>query len=701
MCVSVMFVNHISSCPLFIIAMITNADFDEKLIDEGPAIPRQLEQQELLLTPNPRRFVLFPITFDKIWQMYKKHEASFWTAEEVDLSHDMEDWNNLTHNEQHFVKHVLAFFAASDGIVQENLAQCFMSEIQIPEARAFYGCQIMMECIHCVHGDTKILTDTGYFTIRDLEDKEVNVWNGSEFSNTTVHQTGEDEKFLNVALSNGMKLRCTDGHKWFIRKGPRLHPECCKIEKIEAKELRVGDIIASYNAPVLDCKDPEEFLNPYTHGFFCGDGSYNHKSPMVVLYGPKKSLLPYLAYSTVNRNNNGHCGKGTIVCHLTRKISKEKFFVPVNYSLNTKLRWLEGLLDADGCINKSRSTGGGTAIQLANVNLSFLDEIQLLLTTMGVIGQIKFQRAAGVYLLPDGSGSLKEYECKEVRVLYLTVSDVSHLIDLGFSPKRLKVEKSNATKRPKLMTVESIDTLAETSPSYCFNEPNRHAGVFNGILTGQSETYSLLIDTYIKDPTEKTKLFNAIESDPAVRRKAEWALTWINSKKSFAERIVAFAVVEGIFFSGSFCAIYWLKKRGLMPGLTFSNELISRDEGLHCEFAGLLYDMLKHKLDQKVIEKIVGDGVSIEKEFVTEALPVSLIGMNAPLMSQYIEYVADRLVVHLGYKKIYNAQNPFEWMEAIGLNGKVNFFEKRNPDYQKAGVMSKRDEQTFTLEADF
>ena len=318
---------------------------------------------EPLLAENPNRFVLFPIQNPTVWEFYKKAEASFWTAEEIDLSQDQKDWNGLTTNEQHFIKHVLAFFDAYDGIVNENLAVNFMQEVQMPEARCFYGFQIMMENIH-------------------------------------------------------------------------------------------------------------------------------------------------------------------------------------------------------------------------------------------------------------------------------------------------------------------------------------------------SETYSLLIDTYIKDPKEKDYLFNALETVPAVQRKGEWALTWINSE-NFAERIIAFAAVEGIFFSGSFCSIFWLKKRGLMPGLTFSNELISRDEGLHCDFACLLYSYLENKLPEARVQGIIRDAVTIEQEFVTDALPVSLIGMNAKAMSQYIEFVADRLLVALGCAKIYNATNPFDFMEMISVQGKTNFFEKRVAEYQKAGVMTERSDNMFSLDEDF
>ena len=216
-----------------------------------------------------------------------------------------------------------------------------------------------------------------------------------------------------------------------------------------------------------------------------------------------------------------------------------------------------------------------------------------------------------------------------------------------------------------------------------------------------SETYSLLIDTYIKDSAEKSGLFNAIDTLDCVRKKADWALRWID-KGSFAERLVAFAAVEGIFFSGSFCSIFWLKKRGLMPGLSFSNELISRDEGLHCDFACLLYTRhLVNKLSKDQVREIIMDAVEIEKEFVTDALPVKLIGMNSDLMSQYIEFVADRLLVELGNDRVYNTTNPFDFMEMISIQGKTNFFEKRVGEYQKASVMSDKETQRFTLDEEF
>ncbi|MBM3184672.1 MAG: ribonucleotide-diphosphate reductase subunit beta [Bacteroidetes bacterium] len=216
-----------------------------------------------------------------------------------------------------------------------------------------------------------------------------------------------------------------------------------------------------------------------------------------------------------------------------------------------------------------------------------------------------------------------------------------------------------------------------------------------------SETYSLLIDTYIKDTAEKNHLFNAIDTLDCVKKKADWALRWIE-KGSFAERLVAFAAVEGIFFSGSFCSIFWLKKRGLMPGLSFSNELISRDEGLHCDFACLLYTKhLINRLPKEQVQQIITDAVEIEKEFILDALPVKLIGMNSVLMSQYIEFVADRLLLELGNEKVYNVSNPFDFMEMISIQGKTNFFEKRVGEYQKAGVLAGKENQTFSLDEEF
>jgi len=252
-----------------------------------------------------------------------------------------------------------------------------------------------------------------------------------------------------------------------------------------------------------------------------------------------------------------------------------------------------------------------------------------------------------------------------------------------------------------------VENLAER---FCRDVKLPEARCFYGFQIAMenihSETYSLLIDAFVKEPSERAHLFSAISTVPAVQRKAEWAMRWISSSSSFAARLVGFAAVEGLFFSGSFCALFWLKKRGLMPGLTFSNELISRDEGLHCDFACLLYSMLERPLSREVVLAIITEAVDIERAFVCDALPVSLIGMNARLMIQYIEFVADRLLQELGYPPHYGASNPFDWMDLISMQGKTNFFERRVGEYQKAGVAAgaaggQRSSREFSVDADF
>jgi ribonucleoside-diphosphate reductase subunit M2 len=593
---------------------------------------------------------------------------------------------------------ILAFFAASDGIVLENLASRFMNDVQVSEARAFYGFQIAMENIHCVTGETKILTDNGYYMIKDLENKNINVWNGEEFSPVEVKYTG-DQEIYKVTLSNGMELDCSPGHKWLIQKGNSKHPERCLCEEIETIDLKIGDIIERYITPLIEFEDKDVFLNPYIHGFFCGDGSYCNNYPTIYLYDKKRDLLPYFKYDSIQKSDN------PIRFYITNYINKEKFVVPINYCKDVRLRWLEGLLDADGCVNLN-STKDSTSIQLSSINLKFLQDIQLLLTTLGIQTNIKLNHKAEKRLLPknDGSGDYDYYMCNNCYILYITGKSVNKLIDIGFSPKRLKViycERLNDTiDISSRIKIVSIDKILESEATYCFNEPKKHRGIFNGILTCQSETYSLLIETYIKDKEEKHKLFNAIENFPCIKKKSDWAQKWIHdNRSSFATRLVAFACVEGIFFSGAFCSIYWLKKRGLMPGLTFSNELISRDEALHCEFAILLYSKLLKKIDKARIHEIIKEAVEIESEFICEALPCKLIGMNSTLMTQYIQFVADRLCVQLGYKKIYNVINPFDFMELISLEGKTNFFERRNDSYALANKSNV--DLAFILTEDF
>ncbi len=655
-----------------------------------------IQVPEPMLNPSEDRFVIFPIKYPDIWAKYKQHMAVFWTPEEIDLSRDLKDWDLLSDNERYFIKNILGFFAGSDGIVMENLATRFMREIQIPEAKFFYSCQNLLEAVHCVAPETKILTDKGYFEIATLENQKVNVWNGEEFSEVNIVQTSPMSKLIKVRLSNQMILECTEEHKWFIRKGPKAHPETCKIEKVFTKDLQVGDIIGKYIIPVIDLKDPDIFLNPYTHGFFCGDGSYCNNYPQITLYHEKQDLLKYLEVSTIRP----YPERKQTRCYITNKINKDKFFVPINYSNKTKLEWLAGYADADGCIKESNK--GLSAIQIGSIELNFLKEIQLMLTTMGIRSTIRKNKEAEKRLMPDGKGGMKEYQCQEIWVLYISVANTYKLVKLGFSPHRLSPITADVKENPQLLQVEEIIDEGRTSPTYCFTEPKKHSGIFNGILTGQSETYSLLIDTYITDKHEKDTILRAIQTIPCIQKKAEWAMQWIdNDDATFSTRLLAFAAVEGIFFSGAFCAIFWLKQRGLMPGLTVSNEFIARDEGLHTEFACLLYSKLENKLSKKDAHKIIRDAVKIEKQFITKSLPCELIGMNAKLMAQYIEFVADRLLLQLGYPKAYSATNPFPFMDRISLEGKDNFFEKRVTTYAKATVGKDKEQMVFSMSADF
>ena len=652
---------------------------------------------EPLLAADDNRFVMFPIKYQDIWEMYKKQIDCFWRAEEIDLTKDLSHWETLNQDEKFFISMILAFFAASDGIVLENLASRFMNDVQVAEARAFYGFQIAMENIHCVTGETKILTDNGYYMIKDLENKNVNVWNGEEFSSVEVKYTG-DQEIYKVTLSNGMELDCSPGHKWLIQKGNPKHPERCLCEEVETIDLKIGDIIERYITPFIEFENKDEFLNPYIHGFFCGDGSYCNNYPIVYLYDKKKELLSQFKYDTYQENNK------RISFYVTNYINKEKFVVPINYSKEVRLRWLEGLLDADGCVNLN-STRDSSSLQLSSIHFKFLQDVQLLLTTLGIQTNIRLNHKAEKRLMPknDGSGDYDYYMCKDCYILYITGKSVNKLIDIGFSPKRLNViycERLNNTMDiSERIKIVSIEKILENEATYCFNEQKKHRGIFNGILTCQSETYSLLIETYIKDNEEKHRLFNAIENFPCIKKKSDWAQKWIkDNRSSFATRLIAFACIEGIFFSGAFCSIYWLKKRSLMPGLTFSNELISRDEALHCEFAVLLYSKLLKKVDKSRVYEIIKEAVEIETEFICEALPCRLIGMNSDLMTQYIKFVADRLCLQLGYKKIYNVENSFSFMEMISLEGKTNFFEKRNDSYALTTTFGKNDAFNFSDE---
>lgn len=479
---------------------------------ETPMKSKVSNDEEVLTRENPNRFCLFPIQYLDIWMAYKKHKNAFWTAEEIDFTADKKDWEKLNDKEKHFIEHILAFFAGSDGIVLENLMTNFCQEITVPEARCFYGFQAMMENIHCCSGNTEVLTDKGFFALKDLVDKTVSVWNGLEYSDVLVRFTG-NQPLYRVYLTHQLFLDCSSDHVWYILQ-----------DGVEVKCL--------------------------TRHLVQGDRIFPYELPNDIL------------------------------------------------------------------------------------NLSSFDEINTFIKK-------KLNSTGHLFV-------------KQVVPLY--------------------------NKEPK--------------PTFCFEEPKRHRGVFNGILTGQSEVYSMMIETFIKDGHRKQELFNAIETIPCVQKKANWALKWVheNKKSNFGKRLFAFGIVEGLFFSGSFCAIFWLKERGLMvKTLGKSNEWIARDEGLHTDFAVLLYKYVNNKLNEREAHCMMHDAVNIEEEFICESLPVSLIGMNAEEMKKYIRFVADRLLVQFGYQKLFRTSNPFHFMEKLSLEGKTNFFEQRVSEYSIADKFSNDD----------
>ena len=486
---------------------------------------------EPILQESENRYVLLPIKYGDVWELYQKAVASFWVPNEVDLKSDVEDWESkLNSNEREFIKNVLAFFAASDFIVNENLVERFSSEVMIPEAKCFYAFQSAMESIHCVAPETRILTSTGYFRIDGLVDMAVDVWNGHEFSEVYVKKTSDRARVLRVKLSNGMQLQCTTEHKWFV-----LDDEGRTV-KVTTKDLRAGRALAPYAFPsIMNLQDEPHHVDGYD--------------------------LPK--------------------------------HVPINYSVQTKIHYLSQLVDV------LSPTFGGAFIRSKDVKL--LWDVQLLLTTLEIGSDVH-----------DGA-------------LFVGRGGIERLNDLGFGPR---IDPADIEENGCIY-VTDVEDSGRHCATYCFNEPQRHAGCFNGIVTGQSETYALLLDTFIKNPKEKHQALNAITTIPCIKKKADWARKWTSDKDStFAKRLVAFAIVEGVHFSGSFCALFWLRKRNLMKGLTFSNSLIARDEGLHTDHACLLYTHLRNRLSDEEAHTIMKEAVDIEKEFICDSLKVSLLGMN-------------------------------------------------------------------------
>lgn len=567
------------------------------------------EKIEPILDPANQKFTAFPIKYQEIWKKYKIQMACFWKAEEIDFSGDYEDYLTLNENEKHFVEMILAFFAASDGIVNFNLSERFIKEIQTTEIIFTYQYQTMMENVHCVADDTLILTDNGYFEIEELLDDTVNVWNGKEFTETTVKYTGDSELYC-VTLSNGMFLECTPEHRWFIND-----------DVVFTKDLKINDRIKHYELPIMDM--------------------VNNDDQNVTINSPKERKVKWLQD----------------LCNNNR-------FVKYNY-------------DSDG-----------TSIIISNISELTMINTQLMFTMLGV------------NMTHDGEN------------LYISKHNTSKLFEMGFSPKLLKFKSDNKiSNNDKPLTIAKIELLDGIHKTYCFSEPKEHAGVFNGILTGQSEVYSLMLDNIVKDEVKKDHLFRAIDTVQTIKDMSNWALKWIESDKSFGHRVVAFVLVEGLFFQGPFAALFWLKKyknkerlttksKPFMCGLMDSNKFIARDEGQHTLFGCDVYNLLENKLSQSEITEIFNDAILLSKNFMLDAVPVQLIGMNYDKMTQYLEYVADRLLVLLGYNKMFNATNPFKFMETIGLNDKTNFFEKRPTEYQDSHIMNKGNKSDIIIKDD-
>lgn len=598
-----------------------------------------LQKMEPLLTEKQNRFCLFPIQYPEIWDAYKKHKSSFWTAEEIDFSADKNDWEKLNDQEKYFIEHILAFFAGSDGIVLENLITNFCQEIPVPEVRCYYAFQAMIENIHCVTGSTLILTDKGYFPIRSLLGSNVNVWNGESFSNVKIKYTGDDH-IHQVVLGNGMRLDCTKGHEWLLFQYQL---------RVETQNLKIGNIVASFSYP---SKTLEHDI----------------------------CILPGKAYQ-----------QGYIAARPKEPFVLNEIHVPNTIPLNgtefTKARWLEGFIDGSEKIYTWSEIGFSLKASLIYSHDTY-QMIQLLLIGLKVFSVI---RKDGIYI----HRSDLTYLHQNYGVHFATI-DSSYM----FISKLVSciTRRKHKWSTEDLTIVEISDKGQPPEPTYCFCEPKRHTGVFNGILTGQSEAYSLLIDTFVSDPQRRLTLFNAVNEIPCVANKAQWALKYIDpTQNSFAKRLIAFGVVEGLFFSGAFCAIFWLKERGLMTkSLGKSNEWIARDEGLHQEFAVLLYKYIENKVPADEVYEMMRDAVNIEEDFICNSLPCRLVGMNQDLMKEYILFVADRLLVQFGYPKIFHSKNPFPFMNKISLEGKTNFFEQRVTEYVLSSSVTQKESYNVT-----
>jgi len=672
--------------------MSTLSDKLKELLNEHPGtmIRKELDnlinennyetnKGEPLLDASNSRFVVLPIRHNKIWEKhYKTQLSNFWQVNEIDMDGDYNDYMSLEPDEKILIEKILAFFAASDGIVNFNLEERFTREVQILEVKVTYRFQQMMEDIHCVSGETLIMTDNGYIPIKNYVNREVNVWNGKQFSKVLVRYTGKSELYR-VILSNGMCLDCTPNHKWY------LENHFIKYTKY----LKKGEEIEKYDLPVIN----EELIltNAYKQGYFNGDTLSSDEVPIIVIDKKKLKLINIFDCKFTEEADK---------LEIYFEPSEKKHFVPINYSIRSKLEWLSGLLDSDSCLENFDDIDADTneifvrSVRIKNKDVFQLRRIQILLTTLNINSTVSTNNSTD-----NLTASIEEYN-----LLIIEHGEVQKLVNFGLNPLRLKLNyfDENCTSGFSGIKISEIIKLDKIFDTYCFEERLEHSGVFNGVLTGQSETYSLLLDTLIKDEKKKKELFNAAQNVPSIKLMADWTIKWIESDKSFAHRIIAMLIVEGIFFSGAFAAIFWIKQykgmnrkgncdRPFMNGMVKSNKFISRDEGYHADFACDIYnEFIVNKLPVSEINEIFNEGVYISKNFMSDAIPKKLTAMNDKLMGKYIEYVADGWLVKLGEKKIYHTKNPFGFMETIGMDEKTNFHESRPTEYQSAFVNSKK-----------
>jgi ribonucleotide reductase beta subunit family protein with ferritin-like domain len=618
------------------------------------------------------RFVLFPIKHADIWRAYKKASQAYWVTEEIrNLQGDVDDFENkLTDNQRYFVKMVLAFFASSDGIVNENLLSRFATEVQYPEARQFYGLQAQIENIHCVSGDTHILTSEGHKTIETLVDQEVEVWNGEQFSKTTVRRTSEKAMFTAVRLSNGVTLHCTSQHRWFLEGSENA---------VFTQDLRIGDKLKHYELPFISNLSENRLESPELHGLLLAKGKFNYAHHYGKEVGTRK---PYIVRLTRDDMRRAVGSEHLLVVELSGFYAN----FPTHFDEATRLGFLRGLL----CGPRTFATNDAVALHLPiprRFAKTISDEAHAFFATLGIHCETRV-----VY--DREKGNVVVYLDKEE----LLRAPFAHVRDLW---ETLPVtEDAPVIPRKRAVDVYVTGTkLALPGPSYCFCEPLRGAGTFNCVVTGNSESYSIMIQELVRDPEERTRLFTALETVPSIRKKGDWALRWIEDSESlFGTRLFAFMVVEGLFFAGSFACIQLMNSQGLMPALSFLNQKISVDELSHAAFAAMLYK--DHLTNQKPSEElglsIMKEAVEIEIEFQTTALPCRLIGMNADSMAQYIRHVADTLLVQCGLPRLYHANNPFPFMQMLYVASSTNFFERTNANYNIASV-----DRKFLIHEDF